>query len=79
MSNFRSDRKDMSFVICPANSVSLLYDQYVHDLSRMLDRHAPLVSSSKTKQCADWLSESYHLAKSFRRQFECACRKDKSQ
>ena len=64
---------------CPANSVSLLYDQYVHDLSRILDRHAPLVSSLKTKQHADWLSESYRLAKSLRCQFECAWRKDKSQ
>ena len=79
MSNFRSDLKDMSFVKCPANSVSLLYDQYVHDLSRILDRHAPLVSSLKTKQRADWLSDSYHLGKSLRRQFERAWRKDKSQ
>ena len=79
MSNFRSDLKDMPFVKCPANSVSLLYNQYVHDLSRILDRHAPLVSSLKTKQLADWLSESYRLAKSLRRQFECAWRKDKSQ
>ena len=59
--------------------VSLLYDQYVHDLSRILDRHAPLVSSLKTKQRADWLSESYCLAKSLRHQFERAWRKDKSQ
>ena len=29
MSNFRSDLKEMSFVKCPANSVSQLYDQYV--------------------------------------------------
>ena len=63
MSNFRSDLKDMPFVKCPANSVSLLYDQYVHELSSILARHAPLVSSLKTKQCADWLSESYLLAR----------------
>ena len=79
MSNFRSDLRDMPFVKCPANSVSLLYDQYVHDLSHILDRHAPLVSSLKTKQHADWLSESYCLAKSLRRQFERAWRKEKSQ
>ena len=79
MSNFRSDLKDMPFVKCPANSVSLLYDQYVLDLSHILDRHAPLVSSLKTKQHADWLSESYCHAKSLRRQFEHAWRKDKSQ
>ena len=76
MLNFRYDLKDMAFVKCPANSVSQLYDQNVHDLSRILDRHAPLVSSLKKKQHADWLSESYCLVKSLRRQFEHAWRKD---
>ena len=79
MSNFRSDLKDMPFVKCSANSVSQLYDQYVHDLSRILDRHAPLVCSLKMKQRADCLSESYRLAKSLGCQFERAWRKDKSQ
>ena len=69
----------MASVKCPANSVSQLYDHYVNDLSQILDRHAPLVSSLKMKQCADWLSETYHLAKSFRHQFEHAWHKDKSQ
>ena len=79
MSDFRSDLKEMPFVKCPANSVSQLYDQYVHDLSRIFDRHAPLVSSLKMKQHADWLSETYRLAKSLRRQFEHVWHKDKSQ
>ena len=79
MSDFQSDLKELPFVKCPANSVSQLYDQYVHDLSCILDRHAPLVSSVKKKQRADWLSETYRLAKSLRRQFERAWRKDKSQ
>ena len=79
MSDFRSDLKEMPFVKCPANSVSQLYDQYTQDLSRILDRHAPLVSSLKTKPHADWLSETYRLAKSLKRQFERAWRKDKSQ
>ena len=68
----------LHFVKCPANSVPQLTDQYVHDLSHILDRHAPLVSSVKKKQRADWLSETYRLAKSLRRQFECAWREDKS-
>ena len=55
---------------CPANSVSWLYDQYIQDLSHILDRHASLVSSLETKQRADWLSETYRLAKSLRRQLE---------
>ena len=37
------------------------------------------MSSLKTKQRADWLSETYRLAKSLRRQFERAWCKDKSQ
>ena len=53
MSDFRSDLKKMPFVKCQANSVSQLYDQYVHDLNCVLDRHAPLVSSLKMKQRAD--------------------------
>ena len=79
MSDFRSDLKEMPFVKCPANSVSQLHDQYVHDLSSTLDKHAPLVSSLKMKQCDDWLSETYHLAKSLRQEFEHAWHKDKSQ
>ena len=79
MSDFQSDLKEIPFVKCPANYVSQLYDQYVHDLSRILDRHAPLVSSLKTKQRADWLSETYRLAKTLRRQFEPAWHKVKSQ
>ena len=79
MSKFRSDLKDRHFLKSSANSVSLLYDQYVHGLSHILDRHAPLVSSLKTKQRDDWLSESHRLSKSLRHQFEHAWRKDKSQ
>ena len=79
MSDFWSDLKEMPFVKCPANSVSQLYDQYVNDLSRILDRLAPLVSSLKMKQHAYWLSEIYRLAKSLRCQFERAWCKDKSQ
>ena len=79
MSDFQSDLKEMPFVKCPANSVSELYDQYIQDLSHILDRHAPLVSSLKMKQRADWLSETYRLAKSLRRQVEHVWHKDKSQ
>ena len=79
MSDFWSDLKEKPFVKCSANSVSQLYDQYVQDFSCILDRHAPLVSSLKTNEHADWLSETYHLAKSLRCQFERPWRKDKSQ
>ena len=44
MSDFRSDLKDTPFFKSPANAVVNLYEQYVHDLVDVLDRHAPLVS-----------------------------------
>ena len=77
MSDFWSDLIEMPFVKCPANTASQLFDQHIHDLTHILDRHAPLVSSLKTKQRAardliPVLSETYGLAKSLRCQFECA-------
>ena len=50
MSDFHSDLKDISFVKSPANAVVDLYDQYVHDLVDVLDRHAPLVSRLTKKE-----------------------------
>ena len=44
MSDFRLDLKNTSFVKYPADAVVDLYEQYVHDLGHVLDRHAPLVS-----------------------------------
>ena len=42
MSDFCSDLKNTSFVKSPADAVVDLYEQYVHDLGCVLDRHAPL-------------------------------------
>ena len=53
MSNFRSDHKNTSFVKSPANAVVDLYEQYVHDLVDVLNRHAPLISRLKEKDSAD--------------------------
>ena len=44
MSDLHSDLKNIPFVKSPANSVDDLYEQYVHDLGNVLDRHVPLVS-----------------------------------
>ena len=43
MSDFRLDLKNTSFVESPADAVVDLYEQYVHDLGHVLDRHAPLL------------------------------------
>ena len=44
MSDLRSDLENTYFVKTPANSVVDLYDQYIHDLCDILNKHAPLVS-----------------------------------
>ena len=50
--------KNTSFVKFPGNTVVDLHEQYIHDLSDVLDRHAPLVSRLAKKGSADWLSDS---------------------
>ena len=59
MSDFRSDLKNTSFVKSPTDSVVDLYDQYVHDLADILDKHAPLISRLIKKDSIDWVSDSY--------------------
>ena len=44
MSDFRSDLKNTSFIKSPVDAAADLYEQYVHDLGNVLDRHAPLIS-----------------------------------
>ena len=43
MSDFHTDLTNTSFIKSPANAVVDLYEQYVHDLGNVLDRHAPLI------------------------------------
>ena len=59
MSDFCSDLKNTSFVKSPTDSVMDLYEQYVHDLADVLDKHAPLISRLKKKDSTDWVSDSY--------------------
>ena len=77
MSNFCSDLTNTSFVKSPTDSVVDLYNQYVHDLADVLDKHAPLISRLKKKDSTDWVSDSYRRAKSLRRQFESTWRRTK--
>ena len=63
MSDFCSDLKNTSFVKSPTDSVMDLYEQYVHDLADVLDKHAPLISRLKKKDSTDWVSDSYRHAK----------------
>ena len=72
------DLRNCSFIKRPGDTVSVLYEQYLGDLSKLLDKHAPLVTRTFTKQAIGWLSDSYRLAKNIRRQLYRIWRKDKS-
>ena len=78
MSDFSSDLKNTSFVKSPADTVVDLYEQYVHDLGNILDRHAPLISRLTKKDSADWMSDDYRRTKFLRRQFERTWRRAKN-
>ena len=78
MSDFCSGLKNTSFVKSPVDAVVDLYDQYVHDLGNVLDRHAPLISRLIKKDSADWMSDDYQCAKSLRCQFERTWRRAKN-
>ena len=67
MSDFRSDLKNTSFVKSPADAVVDLYEQYVHDLGNVLDRHAPLISRLTKKDFSDWTSDDYRLERTWRK------------
>ena len=72
------DLGNCSFVRRPGDTVSVLCEQYFDDLSKLLDKHAALVTRTFTKQAIGWLSDIYRLAKTIRRQLERIWRKDKS-
>ena len=79
MQKFRDDFANTSFFLSPASTAADLYDQYVHDLGCLIERHAPLICGRIKIDPAGWLSDTYRKAKSVRRQFECMWRKDRSQ
>ena len=64
------DLGNCSFVRCPGDTVSVLCEQYLGDSSKLFDKHAPLITHTFTKQATGWLSDSYQLAKTIRRQLE---------
>ena len=78
MDSFRKDLGNSAFVKCPGDTVSGLCEQYLDDLSKLLDKHASLVTRTFTKQATSWLSDTYRLAKTIRRQLERIWHKDKS-
>ena len=76
MDSLRKDLGNSSFIRRPGDTVSVLCKQYF--VNKLLDKHAPLVTCTLTKQTTGWLSDTYQLAKNIRRQLERIWRKDKS-
>ena len=79
MQKFCDDLAINSFVLSTASTAADLYDQYVHNLGCLSDRHAPWICGKIKKEPVGWLSDTYCRVKSFRRQFESMWCKDRSQ
>ena len=76
---FRNDLSNIAFVLSPGGTVAELYDQYMVGVTEVLDVHAPIISRMTKRQSDEWLSDSYRMAHSLRRQFEHMWRKHKTQ
>ena len=74
---FRNDLKNIPFVRSPEGTAAELYDQYITGVTQVLDKHAPIISHKAKQQSHEWLSDSYHMARALRRQFEGRWRKHK--
>ena len=67
---FRNDLSNIPFVLSPQGTAAELYDQYMVDVTRVLDKHAPVMSRMSKRLSDEWLSDSYRMARSLRWQFE---------
>ena len=76
---FRNDLSNIPFVLSPGETAAELYDQYLVFVTQVLDKHAPIISRMTKRQSDEWLSDSYRMARSLRRQFERMWRKHKTQ
>ena len=76
---FRNDLSNIPFVLSPGGTAAERYDQYLVGVTQVLDKHAPIISRMTKRQSDEWLSDSYRMAHSLRRQFERMWRKHKTQ
>ena len=67
---FRNDPNNIPFVRSPEGTAAELYDQYMVGVTQVLNKHAPIISRKAKRQSDEWLSDSYHMARSLRQQFE---------
>ena len=76
---FRNNLNNILCVLSPEGTAAELYDQYMVGVTQVLDKHALIISHKAKRQSDEWLSDSYHMARSLRRQFERMWRKRKIQ
>ena len=74
---FCNGLSNIPFVLCPGGTSAELYHQYMVGVTQVLDKHAPIILCMTKRQSDQWLSDSYHLAPSLRRQFVQMWRKHK--
>ena len=72
MDQFCSDLRMIPFVSMPSCGATELHVQYVEGLTEVLDK-PPVKSRSLKSRPTDWLTDSYRIAQSLRRQYERVC------
>ena len=72
----KADLLQTDFVRQPANNATQLYDQYVSNMSILLDKHAPSKTKCLGRPSPEWITQEYRDAKRLRRQYERAWRKN---
>ena len=75
---FSSDLLAIRFIISPSDDIDLLHEQYMSNLSGLLDIYAPVKTKQLIKPVRSWITDEYRIAKCMKRQYECAWQIDKS-
>ena len=67
---FHYDLNNIPFVWSHEGTAAELYDQYMVGVTQVLNKHAPIISHKAKRQSDEWLSDSFHMARTLRQQFE---------
>ena len=80
MDKFESDLKDSELCTTPAPDIDDLVTQYNKTLSLLLDKHAPVVSTTQSQERkTPWYTQDIHIARQERRKLTRKWRKSRSQ
>ena len=66
----KDDLAASALVTYPSDNIDTLYEQYVSNLSDLLDIHAPMKTRCLTKCEPGWITSEFRTAKCLRRQYE---------